>query len=59
VGINGCRLQLLVPKQDLDHADVDLLIQQVRGEGVALNLALGMAHAPPDAPLIIDDTFDR
>ena len=28
-------LELLVPEQDLDHADVDLLLQQVGGEAVA------------------------
>jgi len=35
VGIDGRRLQMLVPEQDLDDADVDLLLQQVGGEGVA------------------------
>ena len=34
VGIQRRGLELLVPKQHLDHADVDLLLQQVRGEAV-------------------------
>ena len=32
--VNRCRLQLLVPEQHLDHTDVDLLLQQMGGEGV-------------------------
>ena len=28
-------VELLVPEQDLDHADIDLLLEQVRGEAVA------------------------
>ena len=28
-------LELLVPQQHLDHADVDLVLQQVGGKGVA------------------------
>ncbi|REE23573.1 hypothetical protein B0G71_6844 [Paraburkholderia sp. BL27I4N3] len=32
--IECCRLQLLVPQQDLDHADVDLLLQQVGRKAV-------------------------
>ena len=35
VGIERCGLELLVPEQHLDHADVDLLLQQVGGEAVA------------------------
>ena len=35
VRVNAGRLQLGVAEQDLDHADVDLLFQQVRGEGMA------------------------
>ena len=34
VGVYRCRLQPLVAQQDLDDADVDLALQQVRGEGV-------------------------
>ena len=33
--IECCRFQLLVPQQNLDHADVDLLLQQVRRKAVA------------------------
>jgi len=32
--VNRCGLQLLVAEQDLDHADVDLALQQVCREGV-------------------------
>ncbi len=35
LGIECCRFQLLVAEQDLDHADVDFLFEQVRGEAVA------------------------
>ena len=28
-------VQFLVPEQDLDQADVDLLLEQVRGKGMA------------------------
>jgi hypothetical protein len=33
-------LQLLVPQQHLDHADIDLLFEQVRGKAVTL-ISLG------------------
>jgi hypothetical protein len=35
LGIQGRGIELLVPKQNLDHADIDLLLQQVGGETVA------------------------
>ena len=35
LGIKGRCFELLVPKQDLDHADVHLLLQQVSGETVS------------------------
>src|SRR4249920_1095045 len=34
LGIKRRRFQLLVPEQDLDDADVDLLLEQVSGERV-------------------------
>ncbi len=34
-GIEGGGVELGVPEQDLDDADVDVLLQQVRGEAVA------------------------
>jgi hypothetical protein len=34
LGIKGGRFQLLVAEQDLDQADVDLLLQQVSSEGM-------------------------
>ena len=35
VRIHRGGFELLVSEQDLDHADIDLLLQQVRGETVA------------------------
>jgi hypothetical protein len=35
LGIQRRGLELLVPEQDLDHADIDLLLQQVRCKTVA------------------------
>lgn len=35
LGIQRRGLELLVPEQDLDHADIDLLLQQVRCKAVA------------------------
>jgi hypothetical protein len=40
LGVERSGLQLLVPEQDLDHADIDLLFEQVGGEAVAL-ISLG------------------
>src|SRR5215472_14516035 len=35
LGIERCRLQLLVPEQYLNDADIDLLFEQVGGEAVS------------------------
>ena len=35
MGVDGCGLQLLVPQQHLDHADIDLALKQMRGKAVA------------------------
>jgi len=35
VGVDRCGLQLLVPQQYLDHADIDLALEQMRGKAVA------------------------
>jgi hypothetical protein len=35
VGIERCRLKLLVAEQDLDDADIHLLLEQVGGETVS------------------------
>src|SRR6202790_1951956 len=35
VGVERCRLELLVSEQYLDHADIHLLFEQVGGEAVA------------------------
>ena len=35
VRIHRGGFELLVPEQDLDEADIDLLLEQVRGEAVA------------------------
>ena len=35
LGIQGCRFQFLVAEQYLDQADVDFLLEQVGGEGMA------------------------
>ena len=34
VGVQRCRLELLVAEQHLDHANIHLLLEQVRGEAV-------------------------
>jgi len=36
VGVAGGGVELLVSEQDLDEADVDLVLEQVGGEGMAL-----------------------
>ena len=46
MGVDRCRLELLVAQQDLDHADVDLALQQVGGKGVAQRVR---GHALGDA----------
>ena len=35
VRIHRCGLELLMSEQDLDHADIDLLLKQMRGKAVA------------------------
>jgi hypothetical protein len=35
LGVDRCGVQLLVAEQHLDHADVDLLFQQMGGKAVA------------------------
>jgi hypothetical protein len=40
LGIERCRLQLLMPKQYLNDANIDLLFEQVGGEAVSL-ISLG------------------
>jgi len=40
LGIQRCRFKLLMAKQDLNHTNIHLLLEQVRGETVSL-ISLG------------------
>ena len=35
LGVKRCGLELLMPKHDLDHADIDLLFEQMSGKAMA------------------------
>jgi len=40
LGIQRCRFKLLMAKQDLNHTNIHLLLEQMRGERVSL-ISLG------------------
>src|ERR1700760_2758727 len=56
-GVERGRLQLGVSEQDLDHADVDVLFEQVSGEAVPQGVRRALSHLASKGSLAVLERF--